>query len=95
MIPHLMGTERGVCEGHEEMRPFFREVGQRKPSLRSIIETGISRTGKADLGISPSKAGRRANGFRGIDGTERSGFDSTPRRVLGVARGKSDAGGRI
>src|SRR5215469_15546012 len=34
LIPHLMGTERGICKGHEEMRPFIREVGRRKPSLR-------------------------------------------------------------
>jgi hypothetical protein len=25
LIPHLMHVERGICHGHEEMRPFFRE----------------------------------------------------------------------
>ena len=33
LIPHLMGVERGICAGHEEMRPFFREVGRRTPNL--------------------------------------------------------------
>jgi hypothetical protein len=34
LIPHLTGTELGVLQGHEEMRPFLREVGRRKPSVR-------------------------------------------------------------
>ena len=40
LIPHLMKTERGVCRGHEEMRPFFREVGRRKASLRKYYRRG-------------------------------------------------------
>ena len=47
MIPHLMGTERGICQGHEEMRPFLRKLGSVNPVSESIIERGISRTGKS------------------------------------------------
>ncbi|MBV9612388.1 MAG: hypothetical protein JO091_07940 [Acidobacteriaceae bacterium] len=46
LIPHLMKTERGVCTGHEEMRPFFREVGRRKPSLRKYYRSGYLTDGK-------------------------------------------------
>lgn len=46
LIPHLMKTERGICRGHDEMRPFFREVGKRKPSLRKYFRTGYFTDGK-------------------------------------------------
>lgn len=46
LIPHLMKTERGICRGHDEMRPFFREVGRRKPSLRKYYRTGYLTDGK-------------------------------------------------
>ena len=95
LIPHLIGTERGICRGHEEMRRFLREVGRRKPSVRKYYRRGFFTDGKkVDLGISPSKAGWRANGFRGINRTEPSRSDSTPRRLLGVARSECNADGR-
>ncbi len=40
LIPHLMETERGICRGHDEMRPFFRRVGERKPSVRKYYRSG-------------------------------------------------------
>ena len=46
LIPHLMGTERGICKGREEMRPFIREVGRRKPSLRKYYRRGYFTDGK-------------------------------------------------
>lgn len=46
LIPHLMKVERGICRGHEEMRPFFREVGRRKPSLRKYHRAGYFTDGK-------------------------------------------------
>jgi hypothetical protein len=46
LIPHLMQVERGICRGHDEMRPFFREVGRRKPSLRKYYRTGYLTDGK-------------------------------------------------
>jgi len=47
LIPHLMKTERGICGGHEEMRPFFREVARRKPSLRKYYRAGYLTDGKS------------------------------------------------
>ncbi|MBV9500893.1 MAG: hypothetical protein JO138_16105 [Acidobacteriaceae bacterium] len=46
LIPHLMKKESGVCTGHEEMRPFFREVGRRKPSVRNYYRAGYLTDGK-------------------------------------------------
>ncbi|HYZ74335.1 MAG TPA: hypothetical protein VE641_14765 [Chthoniobacterales bacterium] len=46
LIPHLMGTERGVLQGHEQMRPFLREVGRRKPSVRKYYRRGYFTDGK-------------------------------------------------
>ncbi len=46
LIPHLMKVERGICRGHQEMRPFFREVGRRKPSLRKYYRAGYLTDGK-------------------------------------------------
>ena len=46
LIPHLMKTERGICRGHDEMRPFFREVARRKPSLRKYYRAGYLTDGK-------------------------------------------------
>ena len=43
LIPYLMKVERGICTGSEEMRPFFREVGRRKPNLRKYYVPGTSR----------------------------------------------------
>jgi len=42
----LTGTERGVLQGHEEMRPFLREVAQRKPSVRKYYRRGYFTDGK-------------------------------------------------
>jgi hypothetical protein len=46
LIPHLMGTERGICRGHQEMRPFLQEVGRRKPSVRKYYRRGYFTDGK-------------------------------------------------
>jgi len=34
LIPHLMGTKEGAYRGHEQMRPLFEVVAQRRPSIR-------------------------------------------------------------
>jgi ketosteroid isomerase-like protein len=46
LIPHLMGTEQGVCRGHKEMRPFFEVVAKRKPQLRHYHRDGYFTDGK-------------------------------------------------
>lgn len=36
LIPHLMKTERGICRGHEEMRPFFAKWAQKAESPKVL-----------------------------------------------------------
>jgi hypothetical protein len=40
LISHLLGQSKGICRGHEEMRPFFRLVAERKPAVRQYYRTG-------------------------------------------------------
>lgn len=61
LIPHLMHVERGICHGHEEIRPFFREVGRRKPSLRKYYRTGYFTDGKKLIWEYPRARSRMAN----------------------------------
>jgi hypothetical protein len=42
LIPHLMGTERGICRGHEAMRPFCGKSDGANPVLENTIERAIS-----------------------------------------------------
>ncbi|HXF28051.1 MAG TPA: nuclear transport factor 2 family protein [Bryobacteraceae bacterium] len=46
LIPHLMGSERGICRGHDEMRPFFEAVAREKPQIRRYYRTGYFSDGK-------------------------------------------------
>lgn len=46
LVPHLMGTETGVCQGHGELRPLFEKVAQRKPKVRQYFRTGYFTDGK-------------------------------------------------
>src|ERR1041385_5389013 len=46
LVPHLMGTERGVCEGHKDLRPFFEILAKRKPQARQHYRTGYLTDGK-------------------------------------------------
>ncbi len=46
VIPHLMGTENGVLRGHEQLRPLFEKVAERKPKVRQYFRTGYLTDGK-------------------------------------------------
>ena len=39
LIPHLLGVERGICRGHDELRRFIQIVFQRKPKARQHFRT--------------------------------------------------------
>jgi hypothetical protein len=56
LIPHLTGTERGVLQGHEEMRPFLWEVGRRRPSVRKYYRRGCFTDGKKLIREYPRKS---------------------------------------
>jgi hypothetical protein len=92
LIPHLTGNERGLLQGHEQIRPFLREVGRRKPSVRKYYRRGYFTDGKKLIWEYPRQKPDGEHGFRGIDGTGRSRSDQTSRCVLGMARGECDAG---
>jgi hypothetical protein len=36
LIPHLMGSKRGVCRGKDELRSFYAALTKRKPQIRSF-----------------------------------------------------------
>jgi hypothetical protein len=40
LIGHLLGIERGICRGHEELRQFIQLAFQRKPHARKHFRTG-------------------------------------------------------
>ena len=46
LVPHLLGTERGVLHGHEELRPLFERLAERKPPVRQYYRTGYLTDGK-------------------------------------------------
>jgi ketosteroid isomerase-like protein len=39
LVPHLMGTQTGVCRGHAELRKFFEILATRKPKIRQFHRT--------------------------------------------------------
>jgi len=46
LIPHLLKTERGICEGHKEIRKLLDIVAQRKPSKRKYYRSDFLTDGK-------------------------------------------------
>jgi ketosteroid isomerase-like protein len=46
LIPHLIGSEHGICRGHDEIRPFFEALARRKPQVRRYYRTGYLTDGK-------------------------------------------------
>jgi len=39
VIPHLLGTPRGICRGRAEIKALFDEVTRRKPEARQFFRT--------------------------------------------------------
>jgi ketosteroid isomerase-like protein len=46
LIPHLLGTEQGICRGHAEIRALLLQVFDRKPPLRRYYRTGYLTNGR-------------------------------------------------
>ena len=46
LVPHLLGTEKGVCKGHAELRRLFEALAQRKPPVRRFHRTAFLTDGK-------------------------------------------------
>jgi len=45
LVPHLMGTETGICRGREELKKLF-EIATRKPKVRQFHRTGYFTDGR-------------------------------------------------
>src|SRR5579859_1994661 len=39
LIPHLLGVDKGVLRGHDELRPLFALLADRKPPVRQYYRT--------------------------------------------------------
>ena len=46
LVPHILGTESGVCRGHAELRSFFHKIAARKPTARRHYRTGFFTDGR-------------------------------------------------
>src|SRR5262245_16657281 len=40
LVPHILGSESGVCRGHAELRSLFHKLAARKPTARRHYRTG-------------------------------------------------------
>lgn len=58
LVPHLLGTERGVLHGHEELRRLFGLLAERKPAVRQYARTGYLTDGKRLIWEYPRDAGQ-------------------------------------
>ncbi len=58
LVPHLLGTESGVLDGHDELRPLFAKLAQRKPPVRQYARSGYLTDGKRLIWEYPRDPGR-------------------------------------
>lgn len=58
LVPYLLGTESGVLHGHEELRPLFAKLAERKPEVRQYYRSGYLTDGKRLIFEYPRDAGK-------------------------------------
>jgi len=58
LIPHLLGVDSGVLRGHEELRPLFALLADRKPPVRQYYRTPYLTDGKRLIWEYPRDAGK-------------------------------------
>ena len=58
LVPHLLGTERGVLHGRKELKPLFDKLAERKPPVRQYYRTGYLTDGKRLIFEYPRDAGK-------------------------------------
>lgn len=56
LVPHLMGSQKGILIGHEEIRPLFEKLAGRKPEVRKYHRTGYLTDGKKLMWEYPREA---------------------------------------
>jgi hypothetical protein len=55
VVAHLLHQERGVCHGHEELKPLFETLAKRKPKVRQFYRTPYLTDGKKFMWEYPRK----------------------------------------
>jgi len=58
LVPHLLGTKGGVLHGHDELRPLFDMLAERKPPVRQYYRSGYLTDGKRLIWEYPRDAGK-------------------------------------
>jgi len=58
LIPHLLGMESGVLRGHDQLRPLFAKLAERKPPVRQYYRTPYLTDGKRLIWEYPRDAGK-------------------------------------
>jgi ketosteroid isomerase-like protein len=58
LVPHLLGTKSGVLRGHDELRPLFALLAERKPPVRQYHRSGYLTDGKRLIWEYPRDAGK-------------------------------------
>ena len=56
LISYLMGSNEGICRGHDQLRPLFEKVAERKPKIRQYFRTGYMTDGKKIIWEYPREA---------------------------------------
>jgi len=56
LVTYLMGSTDGICRGHDQLRPFFEKVAERKPKIRQYFRTGYFSDGKQLMWEYPREA---------------------------------------
>lgn len=46
LIPHILKTDKGICEGHQALRAFIEKVIPRKPTIRRFYQQNLFTDGK-------------------------------------------------
>jgi hypothetical protein len=56
LVPHLLGTNRGVLRGREQLRPLFDKLAETKPPVRQYHRSGYLTDGKRLIWEYPRQA---------------------------------------
>lgn len=94
LVRHLLGSDVGICRGHDDLRRFIEIVFQRTPSVRQRFRAGFFTDGKTLMWEYPriTQEGEQVDLVgHGVKGWP----DSAPPRLLGLVRPQSIRKGRI
>jgi hypothetical protein len=58
LVPHLLNTEHGVLRGHDQLRPLFAKLAERKPPVRQYYRSGYLTDGKRLIWEYPRDGGK-------------------------------------